>query len=135
MTPRPLAALAVASALLTGCAGGGPAGGGSAARSSIPGPRSTEFSRGQVVRLTPAGPVPLTLAAQVGQPVRFVNELGVTTSVRFDAGGRDSGPIPAAGTWTYTPDSTTAMSWSTTATSGQPQLHGLVQVEPGPPPS
>jgi hypothetical protein len=83
------------------------------------------FDFGYTVHITTKGFLPHWLVATCCQAITWQNLTGVTTSVVFDHLGVVSGPIPAGGTFTFTPKNVESIAYhSGTDTAA----HAIVQV-------
>jgi hypothetical protein len=83
------------------------------------------FDFGYSVQITAKGFLPHWLVATCCQAIVWHNLTGTTTSVVFDHIGVASGPIPAGGTFTFTPKNAESITYhsGTDATA-----HAIVQV-------
>lgn len=119
--------LAVAVLLAACTASGDPVTGAAAPTVVDGGLPDAENDIGDLVVITAEGVRPRQLFAIVNRPITFRNDTDANQQVTFVGGQPGSGDIPPGGTWSFTPDASVSIGYSTTA---NPDQQPAIQVEP-----
>jgi len=83
------------------------------------------FDYGQTVCITSAGMKPTWLVSVQNMPVTWRNETSAPLSITFVAGHVHSDPIPAGGTWTYTPKYPLSLAYRVSTVDGLGRIQVL----------